>query len=627
MRARLAILAGLALALAPAAAQAAPAADLAVSGVRSQAGSVSFLVSARGLPAGASLADARLTVRAGTVDLPTRIGTAEPAIRTVLVVVDTSGSMAGTRIAAARSAATAYGRTLPADVRIGLVTVADHATTALAPTTDRTAFAAAVGRLTAAGGTALYDGVAQAARLLGTAGLAQTRLLVLSDGADTSSRTGAGGALAELLAAGAPADVVGFQMQPGAQVKELAEGSGGRLFSAGDATALADAFRFAAGSFTAPVRITASVPAALDGRTLAISVQANLAGRTVTAQTPPAHLTGERIDAAPRPAIVRTPPGWQVRAVGLLVFSGLFLLLAVGLRPALARVHQRRRLGEIGRFTVAASGTTGGGRGPVVRSALQLSERIITKRGSGDRTAAELDRAGLTLRPHEWLVLRAVAAAAGALLGALAGAGIGLLVGAAGGWLATRFYRTQRTARRAKKFGAQLPDALQLVVGSLQSGFSLSQAMSTVVRDTPDPLGPELGRALASTRLGGTLEDGLDAVAERVGSQDLGWAVMTIRIQREVGGNLAEVLETAVVTMREREGLRRHVRALSAEGRLSAYVLTAMPIGVAGWMFMIRREYLAPLYTTGLGIVMLVASVVMVCFGAWWMSKLVKVDV
>ncbi|MDQ1652982.1 MAG: tight adherence protein, partial [Cryptosporangiaceae bacterium] len=129
------------------------------------------------------------------------------------------------------------------------------------------------------------------------------------------------------------------------------------------------------------------------------------------------------------------------------------------------------------------------------------------------------------------------------------------------------------------------------------------------------------------TRLGGTLEDGLDAVAERVGSQDLGWAVMTIRIQREVGGNLAEVLETAVVTMREREGLRRHVRALSAEGRLSAYVLTAMPIGVAGWMFMIRREYLAPLYTTGLGIVMLVASVVMVCFGAWWMSKLVKVDV
>jgi Flp pilus assembly protein TadB len=82
-----------------------------------------------------------------------------------------------------------------------------------------------------------------------------------------------------------------------------------------------------------------------------------------------------------------------------------------------------------------------------------------------------------------------------------------------------------------------------------------------------------------------------------------------------------------VATMREREGLRRHVKALSAEGRLSAYVLTGMPIGVAGWMFSIRREYLEPLYTTAIGICMLVGSVLMVAFGAWWMSKLVKVDV
>jgi tight adherence protein B len=220
-------------------------------------------------------------------------------------------------------------------------------------------------------------------------------------------------------------------------------------------------------------------------------------------------------------------------------------------------------------------------------------------------------------------------------IGVAVGAGValslfvpgGLLPGALLGWLATRFYRTTRTGRRTSKFSAQLPDALQLIVGSLQSGFSLAQAVNACVKDAAEPIGPELNRALAATRLGTSLEDGLEGVAQRVGSQDLEWAVMTIRIQREVGGNLAEVLQTAVETMRERDGLRRHVRALSAEGRMSAIVLTGMPIAVATWMFLLRREYLRPLYTEILGIGMLVSAVVMVLFGAWWMSRLIKVDV
>jgi tight adherence protein B len=110
-------------------------------------------------------------------------------------------------------------------------------------------------------------------------------------------------------------------------------------------------------------------------------------------------------------------------------------------------------------------------------------------------------------------------------------------------------------------------------------------------------------------------------------SADLSWAVVAIRVQREVGGNLAEVLSTVVATMRERDGLRRQVRALSAEGRLSAWVLLALPIGTGALMFLFRQEYVRPLYTEPLGIVMLIIGFLLVVAGGFWMSVAVKVEV
>ena len=148
-----------------------------------------------------------------------------------------------------------------------------------------------------------------------------------------------------------------------------------------------------------------------------------------------------------------------------------------------------------------------------------------------------------------------------------------------------------RAYRRTQRFAEQLPDAMQLVVGSLKSGFSLGQSVDALVREAADPVAAEFGRALAESRLGAELEDALDRAAVRAKSQDLAWIVMAVRIQREVGGNLAEVLQTSVETMRERVRLRRHVKALSAEGRLSAWVLLALPIGIATYMYLLRREY------------------------------------
>jgi tight adherence protein B len=184
-----------------------------------------------------------------------------------------------------------------------------------------------------------------------------------------------------------------------------------------------------------------------------------------------------------------------------------------------------------------------------------------------------------------------------------------------------------RIGRRRAAFGEQLPDVLQLIAGSLQSGFSLPQAVDAVVREGSQPAASEFSRALVEARLGADLEDALNRVADRMNSTDLRWTVMAIRIQREVGGNLAEVLRTTVGTMRERAYLRRQVSSLSAEGRLSAYVLIALPLLIGGWFFYSDPSYMRPLYTTLIGLVMLVGSVVLILVGAFWMRRLIKIEV
>ena len=142
---------------------------------------------------------------------------------------------------------------------------------------------------------------------------------------------------------------------------------------------------------------------------------------------------------------------------------------------------------------------------------------------------------------------------------------------------------------------AALPDTLQLMAGSLSAGYSMPQAVDTVVREGKGPISTEFNRALVETRLGVELEDALDGIAERMQSVDFAWVVMAIRIQREVGGNLAEVLTTVSATLRERERLRRQVQVLSAEGRLSAWILGLLPIVFAFYLVLVRPEYLAPL--------------------------------
>jgi len=312
-----------------------------------------------------------------------------------------------------------------------------------------------------------------------------------------------------------------------------------------------------------------------------------------------------------------------------LVFAAVFMLalLVVG---SMSGGDRRRdvadRIERYGpRHAPAPADADASGAGGAVGWVTRLLESANSEKGLAER----LDLAGSERKPAEWVLIGIGGSAllAVALTLATGNLLIGVLGGALIGWLGMHAVLSLRIGRRRAAFGEQLPDVLQLIAGSLQSGFSLPQAVDAVVREGTQPAADEFSRALAEARIGADLEDALNRVADRMDSTDLRWTVMAIRIQREVGGNLAEVLRTTVGTMRERAFLRRQVKALSAEGRLSAYILIALPVVIGGWFFYSDPTYMRPLYTTLIGLVMLVGSAVLVVVGAFWMRRLIKIEV
>jgi tight adherence protein B len=316
--------------------------------------------------------------------------------------------------------------------------------------------------------------------------------------------------------------------------------------------------------------------------------------------------------------------------VGLL---GMIAILAMGRGKARANVTLAQHVQAYGVMSVPGQlgpRTDDAGSKAFTGQARQAAEKALANNKNMEaRIAQRLEAAGVALKPAEWLLLRAAILVGGGMLALLLGAGnlvLGLatvFVALLGPW----FYLKRKQKRRLKAFGKALADTLQLMSGSLSAGLSLPQSVDTIVREGAEPIASEFRRVVIESRLGVTIEDALEGIAQRMQSRDFGWVVMAIRIQREVGGNLAELLLTVAATLREREYLRRHVHALSAEGRLSCYVLGGLPPGFLAYLALSKPDYVEPLFTTPIGWMMCIGMVVLLAVGIFWMSKVSKVDV
>lgn len=237
----------------------------------------------------------------------------------------------------------------------------------------------------------------------------------------------------------------------------------------------------------------------------------------------------------------------------------------------------------------------------------------------------KLELAGVHWKASEVALMTISSSLAVAALGLVFGNGIvGGLVAVlipVGGWVLLGFL----IGRRRKAFANQLDSGLMMMAASLRAGYSLLQSVQSMGTESDSPTKDEFSRVINETKIGRNLADSLGDVSIRMASEDFNWVTQAIAINREVGGNLAETFDGVAKTIRDRNQLHRQVDALAAEGKLSAYILMALPIGVCGFLSMSNPKYLAPMFTTPMGWGLVAAAVIMLSIGGFWLSKTVKI--
>ncbi len=256
--------------------------------------------------------------------------------------------------------------------------------------------------------------------------------------------------------------------------------------------------------------------------------------------------------------------------------------------------------------------------------ATAIMDRALQSERAGG-LEAYLERAGVKAAPQELALLVVVAAlVVGALAFVIAGPLLAILLTALVP-IGAKLFLDFKTKRRQKAFGNQLDDSLQLMASNLRAGHSLQQALHSVAKEAEAPTSDEFFRAINASRVGRDLTSALEETALRMDSQDFVWVTQAISINREVGGNLADVLDGVSSTIRERDQIRRQVKSLSAEGKLSAIVLMALPVGIVLFLSMTNPGYMGRFMDGLVGYSLIGLCLVLLTVGSLWLRKVVQI--
>ena len=286
------------------------------------------------------------------------------------------------------------------------------------------------------------------------------------------------------------------------------------------------------------------------------------------------------------------------------------------------------------------------GQGPISdliaqSAALANLNRAVEGRDFGATLSRDLARADLKLKPSEYLAIRA-----GSTIGiplfliilspfvTAFGSPLVWLIGGLIGFMLPKFWLNRRKGGRLKSFNKQLPDTITLIANALRAGSSFLQAIELVVRESRPPISTEFGRVIREVNLGLPFDQALENMVRRVKSDDLELMATAISVQHQVGGNLAEILDSIAYTIRERVRIKGEIQTLTAQQRLSGYVVGFLPIGLAGFLFVAAPGFMEPMFANppevlGLpaGVVILIAGGIMMFFGFVFIRKIVDIEV
>ena len=274
-------------------------------------------------------------------------------------------------------------------------------------------------------------------------------------------------------------------------------------------------------------------------------------------------------------------------------------------------------------------------------AALNQLNKVVEQRDFGANLARDIARADLRLKVSEFLGIWAVSIIGVPLLMVVLSVGLPalrnplfLIIGALIGFLLPRFWLSRRKSSRLNAFNKQLPDTITLLANALRAGSSFLQAIELVVRESRPPISVEFGRVIREVNLGLPFEQALDNMVRRVRSDDLELMATAISIQHTVGGNLAEILDSIAYTIRERIRIKGEIRTLTAQQRLSGYVVGFLPIALAGFLFVAAPQFMQPMFDKPpealglpLGVVILAFGGFMMFIGFMLIRKIVDIEV
>ncbi len=554
----------------------------------------------------------------GTDVTATQTGGGAPAA--IGVAIDVSRSMQGAPLDAAKQAAASFVKNKRRPDSMAIYSFGHEANPVHGLDADVNALGSSLQQVTldTVQGTALYDSVIQAAGELGSAPTLTKVLVVLTDGDDTT-KTKLGAAVKAAQAANVAVDAIAIGSGKHAALTSLARHTGGHVFAAD---------RSAAGITAVYKQIGAEIR-----NTYRLQYHSHADGPVPLKVSLKGYAPAtEKIDlTAPAAEIVAA--GGTIAKISKGSSSGLALAIVIGL-VVLGLVLFLMR---IPRETVLARRLdryTTGERAPIEVRQKSLSLRnLLVLRGERSfggsayfkHVSRLLERADMPMRAAEFVAIQAGLMFVLLLVGFILGVGLilPLVLGVIGGVLPEFIVRRKANARR-KRFEDQLGDTLTAVASSLRAGQSFQQAMSTISLDGPEPIAKEFQRVETEVRLGRPADEALQSMADRLGSRNFEFVVLAVNIQRQVGGSLSEILDMVADTVRGRVQFARKVRALTAMGRASAYVLVGMPFALALMIFFVDPGYLRPLWATSTGHLMVIIGLISMAFGGLVTRKIVN---
>jgi tight adherence protein B len=587
------------------------------------------------LPAGAARTDPAFSISENGREievLSAEVVQAERDPIDIVLLVDTSGSMRGKPAEDAKRAASRFVSAMGPKDRVALISFNWKPEVTSEFTSDTDELKARIATLESSGETAVYDALVLATRLLADASASRTAVVLVSDGGDTVSSNGPDAAVSGIVAAQTPVYCVALEspeFDP-AFLKTLGSRSNGRYLGATDSGQLEGIYEEIAREIGGQYVVVAS-GASPNTKDLEIDVMVTIGETEYTAATVFANPRFEGAAPQAEEIVGSGFPTMSMAVVVAIVFVASTLLVGSTLSLMTRQRASLRRLEQYDQARVprrAAEGKESPGPSGMQARMIGAVGYVAGRRGLTQVLHEKLERAGMPLRPVEYIYFHLLGVlGAGFLVRLLTdSAALTVLIVLAAAVVPILLLES-RIRRRRMDFEDQLPEILTLIAGSLRAGWGILQSIALVIEQLPPPASEEFGRVQTEARLGLPVEDALEKMAERLDSDDFRWTVSAINVQREVGGNLAEVLDIVANTIRDRAQLRRHIRSLTAEGRFSGVILIALPFVEILALMLVNPEYLSGMFTTPLGWVLAAIGMVLLAVGAVWLQRVIKVEV